>query len=76
MEGADETYGYGTEGRSGVAGGPEAAARSERKNLDSAQFEFAKLQVRVKLFGEADLDDKEREAFVRGYPEDIAKHEA
>jgi len=29
-EGADETYGYGTEGRSGVGGGPEAAARSER----------------------------------------------
>ena len=48
----------------------------ETKNLDSAQFEFTKLQIRVKLLGEGTLDDKEREASIQAYPEDIAKHQA
>jgi hypothetical protein len=48
----------------------------ETKNLYNARFELTKLQIRVKLFGEEPLDDKEREAFARAYPEDIAKHEA
>lgn len=48
----------------------------ETKNLYSARFELTKLQIRVKLFGEESLDDKEREAFARACPEDIAKHEA
>ena len=48
----------------------------ETKNLDSARFEYAKLQIRVKLFGEETLDEKERGAFAERYPEDIAKHEA
>ena len=48
----------------------------EARNLDSARFEFTKLQVRVKLFGEENLDQKEREAFAHSYPEHIAKHEA
>ena len=48
----------------------------ETKNLDSARFDLTKLQIRVKLFGEQDLDDREREAFTQAYPKDIAKHEA
>lgn len=48
----------------------------ETKNLDSTRFDLTKLQIRVKLFGEEDLDDKEREAFTQAYLEDIAKHEA
>ena len=48
----------------------------ETKNLDSARFEFTKLQIRVKLFGEETLDDKERKAFVHACPGDIVKHEA
>jgi hypothetical protein len=48
----------------------------ETKNLDSARFDLTKLEIRVKLFGEQDLDDKAREAFTQAYPEDIAKHEA
>jgi len=48
----------------------------EARNLDSARFEFTKLQVRVKLFGEENLDQKEREAYAHSYPEHIAKHEA
>jgi hypothetical protein len=48
----------------------------ETRNLDSAQFGLAKLQIRVKLFGEENLDDKEREAYKQSSPEDIAKHKA
>jgi hypothetical protein len=48
----------------------------EMRNLDSTQFELTKLQIRVKLFGEENLDDKEREAYTQSYPKDIAKHEA
>jgi hypothetical protein len=48
----------------------------ETKNLDGARFDLVKLQLRVKLFGEHDLDDREREAFSQTYPMDIAKHEA
>jgi hypothetical protein len=47
----------------------------EMKNLDSARFDLVKLEIRVKLFGEQDLDDRERKAFTQAYPEDIAKHE-
>ena len=47
----------------------------EIKNLDNARFELTKLQIRVKLFGEETLDDREREAFVQACPEDISKHE-
>ena len=47
----------------------------ETKNLGSARFGLTKLQIRVKLFGEETLDDKEREEFVHTYPEDIVKHE-
>ena len=46
----------------------------EAKNLASARFEFTKLQIRVKLFGEETLDEKEREAFARACPEDIVHH--
>ena len=45
------------------------------KNLGSARFALTKLQIRVKLFGEETLNDKEREEFAQTYPEDIAKHE-
>ena len=48
----------------------------ETKNLDSARFDLTKLQIRVKLFGEQDLDDREAKAFAQAYPEDIAKHQA
>jgi len=48
----------------------------EARNLASAQFEFTKLQIRVKLFGEECLDQKEREAYTQSYPEHIARHEA
>jgi hypothetical protein len=48
----------------------------EAKSLDSARFELTKLQIRVKLFGEQDLDARERKAFTQACPEDIAKHEA
>jgi translation elongation factor EF-1beta len=47
----------------------------ETKNLGSARFGLTKLQIRVKLFGEDTLSDKEREEFTKTYPEDIAKHE-
>jgi hypothetical protein len=48
----------------------------ETNNLDSARFELTTLQIRVKLFGEGSLDDKEREALAKTCPGDIAKHEA
>ena len=48
----------------------------ETKNLDSARFEFTKLQIRIKLFGKQNLDQKEHEAFAHSYLEHIAKHEA
>jgi len=48
----------------------------ETKNLDSARFDLVKLEIRVKLFGEQDLGDKEHKAYTQTYPEDIAKHEA
>ena len=48
----------------------------EKKNLESARFEFTKLQIRVKLFGEESLDDRERQSFAQTCPQDLAKHEA
>lgn len=48
----------------------------ETKNLDNARFGLVKLEIRVKLFGEQDLDDREHKAYSQTYPEDIAKHEA
>jgi len=48
----------------------------ETKNLNSTRFDLTKLQIRVKLFGEQDLDDRERKAFAQTYPEDTTKHEA
>jgi hypothetical protein len=48
----------------------------ETKNLDSARFDLVKLEIRVKLFGEQDLGDKEHKAYNQTYPEEVAKHEA
>jgi hypothetical protein len=59
-----------------LAEGLKRRLEQEIKNLDSAQFDLVKLEIRVKLFGEQDLDDRERKAFSQAYPEDIAKHKA
>jgi len=48
----------------------------EQGGLQSTQFKLTKLQLRVKLFGKADLDDEERERFAQVYPDDIARHES
>jgi hypothetical protein len=59
-----------------LSGEMERRLELEARNLESARFEFTKLQIRVKLFGEDSLDQKEREAFAQSHPEHIAQHEA
>jgi hypothetical protein len=48
----------------------------EQKGLEDTQFRWTKLQIRVRLFGEQDLDDQELESWNQVYPTDIAKHQA
>jgi hypothetical protein len=48
----------------------------EQKGLEDTQFRWTKLQIRVKLFGEQDLDEQELESWSQVYPMDIARHEA
>ena len=59
-----------------LVAGLKRQLEQETKNLNNARFDFVKLEIRVKLFGEQDLDDRERKAYSQTYPEDIAKHEA
>jgi len=48
----------------------------EQKGLEDARFKWTKLQIRVQLFGEQDLDEQELESWDQVYPTDIAKHTA
>jgi hypothetical protein len=48
----------------------------EQKGLEDTQFRWTKLQIRVQLFGEQDLDEQELESWSQVYPMDIARHKA
>jgi hypothetical protein len=53
-----------------------ARIEREQKGLEDTQFRWTKLQIRVQLFGEQDLDKQELESWSRVYPMDITKHKA
>ena len=53
-----------------------ARIEREKKGLEDTEFRWTKLQIRVRLFGEQDLDEQELESWSQVYPTDIAKHKA